>query len=78
MGIVKRLDSLGWAGTINLSITPQSLAGGVGSVRILTNLITHNSWHVPDYEGHAVFTLRADGDLSLTGRGGTNPFNKIG
>jgi len=78
MGIVERHDSLGWAGNTNISMTPLSLSGGVGSVRIIANLVTHNSWNVPDYADHAVFTLRADGDLSLTGRSSRKLFYKIG
>lgn len=78
MGIVKRHDRPGWAGNIDISMTPLSLAGGVASVRIITNLITHNSWFMSDDEGHLVFTLRADGDLSHTGQGGYTPHNKIG
>ncbi len=78
MGIVERLDSPGWAGNIDISITPQSLSSGAASVRMITNMVTHNSWFVPDDEGHLVFTLRADGDLSHTGQGGDTPHNKIG
>jgi Domain of unknown function (DUF4157) len=78
MGIVRRHDWPGWAGNIDISMTALSLAGGVASVRIITNLVTHNSWFNPDDEGHLVFTLRADGDLRHTGQGGDTPHNKIG
>ena len=77
LSIVEIYDSPGWAGNVNVNITPRSLSAGISSVRFTINVGTQNSWFAPDWTGSRIFSLRADGDLSDITR--TNgPFFQIG
>ena len=69
MGIVERHDELGWKGDVNMSMM-EDLSGGIPSVQIIINLTTDNHALYPNYEGHIVFMLRADGHLIESSHGG--------
>lgn len=75
MGIIERYDYLGWGGDVDINITPESLdEGDKSSIRLTINIVTDNSWYIPDYSGHIVFTLKGDGNLWYSSQDGDQIF----
>jgi hypothetical protein len=75
MGIIERYDYLGWGGDVDVNITPESLdEGDISSIRLTINMVTDNSWYIPDYTGHIVFTLKGDGNLWYSSQDGDQIF----
>lgn len=66
LSIIDTYDWPGWAGSVNVNITPRSLTTGAASVRLTVNMGTNNSWFNRDHTGNQIFILRADGDLTRT------------
>jgi hypothetical protein len=65
LNIIDFYDIPGWGGNINVNITGIHLSSGMSSIRLTVNMGTSNSWFVRNIVGSGIFTLRADGDLSI-------------
>ena len=66
IGILDTYDWPLWGGNVILNLTPEALASGDrAQVRVTANLSTKNTAGLSDRSSHAIFNLRADGDLSL-------------
>jgi len=65
LNIIEVYDIPGWGGNINVNITPRNMSSGMSSIRLTVNMATSNLWPLPDRAGSGIFTLRADGDLSI-------------
>lgn len=67
LSILDVYDWPGWGGSVNVNITPRSLAAGSASFRFTINVNETNSWFVSDRPGSMLLSLRGgDGDLSIT------------
>jgi hypothetical protein len=67
IGILDTYDWPACGGNVIINFTPEALASGDrAQIRITANLSTTNFLGMNDTSGNAMFTLRADGDLSLT------------
>lgn len=77
MGIVEVYDWPMWSGSFDLNITPRGLASrGMASVRLTINMTADKS--VWSYEGHKIFNLRGNGDLSYNSGAGVPGYHSIG
>ena len=66
LSLIDVYDWPGWGGTVNVNITPRSLARGNASFRFTINVGYNNSWFVSENPGSVELILRGgDGDLSL-------------
>ncbi|MCS4435569.1 DUF4157 domain-containing protein [Aquiflexum gelatinilyticum] len=67
LSILDVYDWPGWGGSVNVNITPRSLASGSASFRFTINVNETNSWFVSEKPGSIQLRLRGgDGDLSIT------------
>ena len=67
LSILDVYDWPGFGGSVNVNITPRSLASGSASFRFTINVNPSNSWFVADHPGSVQLRLRGgDGDLSKT------------
>lgn len=67
LSILDVYDWPGWGGSVNVNITPRSLASGSASFRFTININETNSWFVGERPGSVQLRLRGgDGDLSVT------------